>query len=114
MGTPLFTEPARERTENTSASGKTDSDVIDNNLSAKKNNILKGKFGPHKSRISNALDPGVDSDLDTATTVETAGATAAAKYDSKSQGTGTASVLDPPSNAPESEGQPAADLNRTY
>lgn len=71
---------------------------------AQQSKIPEGTFGPHKTRLANALDPRVDSDLDSAANPKTAMATGASKSKPTQREAGKSRSLDPTSNAPSSSG----------
>ncbi|OAA40070.1 hypothetical protein ISF_09824 [Cordyceps fumosorosea ARSEF 2679] len=92
MASPMLTETARGQSSNPNekprhATRTTEDVAAELRQSSRNKKIPEGTFGPHKSRLANALDPRVDSDLDSAASRETAGATGtAAKSTSTSQG----------------------------
>lgn len=67
--------------------------------SAQPGNAPEGTYGPHNSRIANALDPRVDSDLDTSKDAESASATGASSYSRDYPSTASHTTVDPTSTA---------------
>lgn len=68
--------------------------------SAQTQTIPEGTYGPHNSRVANALDPRVDSDLDTSKDAKSAAATGQGPANGGAPAASHATTLDPTSSAP--------------
>lgn len=108
MASPNLTDPVRKQASNPNErhlhATRTTEDVEAEMNAAQQSKIPEGTFGPHKTRLANALDPRVDSDLDSAANPKTAMTTGADNSKSTQRGAGKSASLGPTSNAPRSSG----------